>query len=600
MAIKEQARAEIDEKFKWDLSVMYCCDEKWYEEYKKVKEKVSEFSKYQGHILDSSQSLYNTLKDYVNLERVLSKLYVYACMKSDEDTSNTHYQKMKGEVQNLSVLVSSTTSFVVPELIQSDYSLIEQYIAELPELACYKRMLKDIYRFKKYTLSKKEEKIISKLSKVLDSSSLTANLVRNSDLTFGTITDEEGREVELTNSNFTKYMESSNRDVRKQAFYTLYQGYEKVKNTLASTLASQVETNVAIADIRGYKSALEMSLFGSNVDVNIYHNLIKVVNDNLYVLHKYYNLKKEYLKLDELNLYDVYAPLVEEENNVYKFEKAKEIVINALSVLGEKYINDLKRAFDEKWIDIYPNKGKRSGAYSWGCYDSYPYILLNYHERFNDVSTLAHELGHSMHSFYSRKHNEYQDAHYEIFVAEVASIVNELLLYRYMIDNSNDKKQKLNILNNILELFRGTLFRQTMFAEFELEIYNLVNNNEVLTHDTLSKIYYDLNKKYFGDNVVVNEEIKYEWARIPHFYTSFYVYQYATGMAAACAIVNDIINKGEDAINKYLEFLKTGGRDYPVELLKIAGVDLSKPEPIKEAIKLFEKTIDEFIKLSQK
>ena len=521
-------------------------------------------------------------------------------MKSDEDTSNTHYQKMKGEVQNLNVLVSSTTSFVVPELIQSDYSLIEQYIAELPELACYKRMLKDIYRFKKYTLSKKEEKIISKLSKVLDSSSLTANLVRNSDLTFGTITDEEGREVELTNSNFTKYMESSNRDVRKQAFYTLYQGYEKVKNTLASTLASQVETNVAIADIRGYKSALEMSLFGSNVDVNIYHNLIKVVNDNLHVLHKYYNLKKEYLKLDELNLYDVYAPLVEEENNVYKFEKAKEIVINALSVLGEKYINDLKRAFDEKWIDIYPNKGKRSGAYSWGCYDSYPYILLNYHERFNDVSTLAHELGHSMHSFYSRKHNEYQDAHYEIFVAEVASIVNELLLYRYMIDNSNDKKQKLNILNNILELFRGTLFRQTMFAEFELEIYNLVNNNEVLTHDTLSKIYYDLNKKYFGDNVVVNEEIKYEWARIPHFYTSFYVYQYATGMAAACAIVNDIINKGEDAINKYLEFLKTGGRDYPVELLKIAGVDLSKPEPIKEAIKLFEKTIDEFIKLSQK
>lgn len=600
MPIQEKTRDEIKDYYKWNLNSIYDNDQNWYTEYEEVKKKVSGFPKYKGIILDSPGNLLKTLKDFLWLERKLSKLYVYAYMRSDEDTGNTYYQKLKGEVDNLNVLVSEATSFVVPELIKGDYSKVLKYIDQLPDLIKYKRMLEDIYRFKRYTLSEIEEKMLSKLTKIFDNPVDTASLLRNSDLVFGTITDENNNLVELTNSNYSKYIESQNREVRKQAFMTLYKGYESVKNTLSKTLSGEVDANQTIADIRGFNSALEMALFDGNIDNSIYYNLIEVVNKNLKVLHKYYQLKKEVLNVDELTLYDVHVPIVKEITETYDFSEAKKLIINALKVLGDDYITDLNKAFAENWIDIYPNVGKRSGAYSWGCYDSHPYILLNYQERFSDVSTLAHELGHSMHSYYSRVHNEYQDSHYKIFVAEVASIVNELLLYQYMIENANTDNEKLNMLNNMLELFKSTLFRQTMFAEFELEIYNRVSNNEILTHELLSSIYYNLNKKYFGENVLVNDEIKYEWARIPHFYMNFYVYQYATGLAAACSIVNDILSKKPGAVKNYLEFLKTGNRDYPVELLKIAGIDISKPSAIENAVKLFDNTIYQFIKLSRK
>ncbi|MDD2518843.1 MAG: oligoendopeptidase F [Bacilli bacterium] len=597
MPIKQNSRDMIEESYKWDLSLIYKTDNDWYNEYNKLSEQILDFSKYKGNILNNAENLLNTLEDLMYVERILSKLYVYAYMRSDEDTGNTYYQKLKGEIDNLAVTVSEITSFVVPELINGDYEIVSNYILEIPKLSQYKLMLTEIYRSKKYTLTDNEEKILSKLSNVLGLSNDIATLARNSDLVFGTISDEDGQLVELTNSNYSKYIESPNREVRKNAFLTLYKGYETIKNTLAKTLSGEVESNNAIANIRGFENALEMSLFGGNIDSKIYHNLIKVVNENLDVLHKYYQLKKDCLEVEELNLYDVHVPIVGTLKKTYSFDKAKELINNALKILGENYLNDLNRAFNEKWIDIYPNMGKKSGAYSWGCYDSNPYILLNYQDRIDDVSTLAHELGHSMHSLYSRKNNDYQDSDYKIFVAEVASIVNELLLYNYMLETTTDKDEKLGILNNMMELFKSTLYRQTMFAEFELDIYERANNNEILTHELLSKVYYDLNEKYFGKNVLVNDEIKYEWARIPHFYMNFYVYQYATGLSAACAIVKDIIAGKPNAIENYLEFLKTGGRDYPVELLKIAGVDMSEPKVIEDAISLFDDIIKQFIEL---
>ncbi len=599
MPIKEKTRAEIKDCYKWDLTLIYKNSEDWYQEYKELENKINEFSKYKGIILENPENLLKTLKDFLWLERRFLKLRAYTILKGDEDIGNTYYQKLKGEVENLKVLFLDKTSYVVPELIKDDYSKIEKYIEKLPELLNYRRMLQDIYRFKKYTLSEIEENLISKLSKLFSVSNNISKLLRNTDLTFEAITDEKGNLVELTNNNYNKYILSTNREVRKQAFMTLYKGYESVKNTLATSLAFEVEKNVALANLRGFSSVLESGLFDSNIDSKIYYNLIEVVNKEIKVLHKYCQLKKEHLDLEELTLYDIYIPMTKGINKTYEFEEAKEIIFKALSILGEDYLKNLNKAFSERWIDIYSNKGKRNGAYSCTCYDSRPYVFLNYQGCFNDILVLVHELGHSMHSYYSKKHNEYQDANYKIFIAEIVAIVNELLLYKYLLKHSTNKDEKLYILSNMLEFFRGKFFRQTMFAEFELEIHKRVSNNEILTHELLAQIYYDLNKKYFGPAVHINEEIKYEWARIHHFYVNFYVYQYATGISAACKIVNDIIENKENALNNYLEFLKTGNRDYPVELLKIAGVDISNPKVIKEAIKFFDDLVNEYIKLAK-
>jgi oligoendopeptidase F len=597
MAINEKVRSEIDNAYKWSLESIYENEQNWEADYRYVEHQSKEFSGYNGKVLDSPDSLFKVTKLYLDIDRVLAKLYVYAYMRSDEDTSNTHYQTLKGKVENLGTKVSEVSSFFEPELLKGNYDQILDYITMLPQLEEYKFFYEEIYRFKDYILGEKEEKIISSLSKIFDNSNKTASLLRNSDLKFGTIVDEDNKEVVITNSNYSKYIESKNRDVRKQAFETMYKAYKDMKNTFAATLAGEVDGNVAMAKIRGYKDARFMSLYSSNVSPDIYDNLIKTINENLDVLYKYYDLKKSVLKIEELHLYDIYVDMIPANSKEYSFEEAKELVINSLEVLGEDYVTNLKKAFDEKWIDIYPNKGKKSGAYSWGCYDSKPFILLNYQERLDDVSTLAHELGHSMHSYYSRKNNEYQYSDYKIFVAEVASTVNELLLYKYMLNNSNDKNVKLTILNNMLELFKSTIYRQTMFAEFEMLIHEKSSNDEVLTHELMSDIYYELNKKYFGNNVVVDDEIRYEWSRIPHFYKNFYVYQYATGLSAACHIVNNILEGNGKTVDNYLEFLKTGGRDYPVELLKIAGVDMNNPQVIESAIAMFNDTINEFIDL---
>lgn len=594
MIIKEKNRSEIEEKYKWDLSSIYKSDEEFESDYKKISEEIKIIEKYRGNILKSAESLYEFLETYFDLSRKLERLYMYAHLNHDSDTTVDKYQVFYGKVSNLYQEFDRLTTFIIPEFLKEDYSLSLNYMEEKKEIKAYFNYLEDIYKYKEHYLSEQEEMIFSRLGKALGSPSEIYSKLTDSDMTLGIITDEDGNEVELTDSNYSKYMASKDRNVRKSAFKSMYDSYHKFINTIASTMATEVDMNENIAKIRNYDSAIGMSLKNDDIDLSVYTNLIDVVSHNLNVLFKYYKLRKDILKLDELHLYDLYVDLIKENAKTYDFNTAKNLVINALSVLGEDYIKILNKAFDERWIDIYSNKGKRSGAYSSGGYDTNPYVLLNYQEKLDDVSTLAHELGHSMHSYYSRKNNTYQDSDYKIFVAEVASTVNELLLFKYMLKNSSDKNEKLNILNRLMDLFKATIYRQTMFAEFEKIMYEENSKGEILTAEFLSNKYYELNKKYFGDSVILDENIKYEWARIPHFYYFFYVYKYATGLSAACYIVNNILEGKENAKENYLEFLKSGSRLYPIEELKIAGVDMNDPKVIESALNMFNEIIDEF------
>ena len=425
----------------------------------------------------------------------------------------------------------------------------------------------------------------------------TYELFKDCDLIFGDITDEEGNTVKLDNSNYSLYIESRDRRVRKETFEVLYKTYSEFKNTFASLISNNINEEVSISKVRKYNSAIEASLFQDEIPLSVYDNLINSVNDGLDVLYKYYDIKRKVLEVDELHLYDVYVSMTKEYNKKYNFDEAVDIVRKALSVLGDEYINIYNNGIKDRWIDVYPTRNKRTGGYSSGCYDTYPYVLLNYQDKYNDMSTLAHEMGHSIHSYYARHNNSYVYGDYSIFVAEVASTVNELLLAKYMIKNSSSKEEKLYVINKLLELFRATIYRQTMFAEFEKEIYSLVENDEILTADLLDKKYYELNEKYFGNNVVIDKEIMYEWERIPHFYYNFYVYKYATGLSCACMIVNNILSGKKGAVNNYINFLKCGRTKNPIDSLKVAGVDITKKEFVNSAINMFSELIDEFSSL---
>ena len=595
--MKQKLREEISNEYKWDLEAIYKNKEEFEDELKKIEQEIDKIDKYKDILMESSSNLLECLELDTNISRRLSKAHTYANCYFDSDTGNASYQEMLGKVNNLYQKYSEKISFIEPSILKCDYNTIQKYMEESPKLKSYERNLKEIYRFKKYILSDNEEKIISNLEKALDSSSTTYESLTDTDMTYGNIIDENGESVELTDSNYNKYIKSNDRRVRKEAFDELYRVYSNFKNTICSTIKGNIEANTSIAKIRGYNSSIEASLFSDNIDVSVYNNLIDTVSNNLSSLFKYYDLKKKILGLDEMHLYDTYVSIINEKPREYTFDEAKELVKKALSVLGDKYINDLNNAFTEKWIDIYNNKGKRGGAYSGGSYDTYPYVLLNFEGTLNDVSTLAHELGHSMHSYYSRLSNSYQDSNYKIFVAEVASTVNELLLSKYLLKNTSDKREKLIILNNLLDLFKATIFRQTMFAEFEKNIYEKHEKGEILTAELLCNDYYELNKKYFGNSVYVDDEIKYEWERIPHFYYYFYVYKYATGLSAACYIVNGILSGSKDALDNYLKFLTLGGSMDPLDELKVAGIDMTKPEAILSAIHMFDEILEEFEQL---
>ena len=592
----QKTRDEIETKYTWDLTLIYKTDKDFEKDYEKVSKEINDITKYQGILVKSASNLLGYLKLSNELERKLYKLYYYANLKNDQDTTNTKYQAMLGKVKNLLTKFEELDAYAEPELMSIDYSLIEKYYEEEKELKEYEFVLSNLFRFKKHILSKEVEEVLSSLSNSLNNSSETYELLTDSDMKFGKILDENNEEVELTESNYSVFLHSKDRRVRKEAFNKILTTYGEYKNTISSTFAGNVDTLTTLAKLKKYDSSLEAALFSDNVDKEVYNNLIKTVKDNLSVLYKYFKLKKDFLKLDEFHLYDQYVDLVEENTKKYTFLEAKDLVIEALSVLGEDYIKNLNKAFDERWIDVYNNKGKRGGAYSSGFYDTKPYVLLNYEGTINDVSTLAHELGHSMHTYYSCLNNPYQYSSYKIFVAEVASTVNELLLNFHLL-NKGSKEDKKYILSNLMNLFKATIYRQTMFAEFERDMHNLKEQGGVLTNEVLCDNYYKLNLDYFGPDVVVDDEIKYEWERIPHFYYNFYVYKYAIGLSCACYIVDNILNKKENALENYLKFLSSGGSDYPINELKIAGIDVTKKDVIESAIKMFDSFIEQFKEL---
>lgn len=588
-------RSDVRVEDTWDLSKLFSSVSEFNNTYDMVKSEIEDFIKYKDYDLTNKNNLLEVMDKSYEIERVLDRLSAYTSLLFDEDTTNSESLSLKGRVSNLYDLYSNNSYFLVPNLLKIDYSVIKDMLSD-ERLKGYERVFENIFRYKKYTLSDKEEELLSKIGKMLGNNYDTYEMIKDADISFDSII-VDGKEQELNNSNYTLYIEDKNRDVRKSTFKSLYKTYKQFKESFASTLYGNVKEDVVSAKIRGYSSAMEESLYHDELNMSVYNNLVDTINKHMDVVYKYYDLKKNILGLDELHLYDVYTPIVVDYDKKYDFEEAKKIVLDTVSVLGEDYVNTLRQGYIDRWVDIYPNKGKRTGAYSGGCYDSYPYILLNYQNKFDDVSTLIHESGHSMHSYYSREANSYPYGYYSIFVAEVASTVNELLLSKYMYKHSTDRKEKLFILNRLMELFRATMYRQTMFAEFEKDIYDMVENDEVLTSDLLCDKYYDINKKYFGNNVVIDNEIRYEWERIPHFYYNFYVYKYATGLSAACYIVNRILSGEENAVNDYINFLKCGKSKSPLDSLLVAGVDLSDSKVIEEAVKMFDDTIEEFKKL---
>ena len=597
--MKQRKRCEIKEEDTWDLTPIYLNETDFLQDYNNFLEEMQEINDYKNNLLDNSQALLNFLTLSDKLERKLYRLYYYAHLNFDVDTTNARSKELLGMVDNLMVKYGEAMAFVDPELLKGNFSLIEKFLQEEPGLEKYRFNLENLYRYKKHTLTEKEEKIMNTLSVSLDSAETIYESLTDSDLTFGSIVVDSKKE-EFTESNYSKFIESPDRKVRQKAFQLLFKTYAKYKNTLADTFRLNIESVSKISQLKHYNSSIEASLYHDNIDLTVYNNLISTVNNHLDILYKYYDLKKEVLGVEKLHLYDIYANMVSDIDKNYTFDEAKNIVLEALSILGTDYQVNLKKAFDNRYIDIYNNKGKRGGAYSSGFYDTNPYILLNFEGKYNDVTTLAHELGHSMHTLYSCQNNPYNTSSYKIFVAEVASTVNELLLIKYLLKQTDDKKEKLYLLNKLLELFKGTIFRQTMFAEFERDMYASHKKGIILTSDYLCNNYYQLVKKYFGSSVVSDKLIQYEWERIPHFYYNFYVYKYAIGLSAACKIVRDIETKGESAVNNYLKFLKTGGSMYPSDELLVCDVDIKNPQFIEEAISMFDETIKEFQNIYRK
>ena len=595
---KPRKREEVSDKYKWDLSKIYKNEEELNKDIEVIKTKVEELLKYQGNLVKDSKNLEEATNKYFEISRLIDKVIVYSHMKRHEDLSVSKNEALVGKVDKFCDEISEKLAFYTPELLNEDYEIVEKYLKENPNLQKYAFMFEDLFREKDHILSLEQEEMMARLGEIFSIPENTFHVLDDVNLKFQNIKDETGKEVALTNSNYSVYIKSNDREVRKQAFESLYNSYNSFKNTFASLLKGNIKSNFFVSNSRHYNSPLEMSLYGDNIDKKLYLNLIEKVHNNLDIVHDYMKTRKKVLNLEELHMYDVYAPLVENSEKEYSYEEAKDLVIKALSPLGETYIKDLKTLFDSNCIDVYHNENKRGGAYSWGCYETLPYVLLNYEGKFTDVSTVAHELGHSMHSFYSCKYQDYHDSGYPIFLAEIASTVNEILLNKYCSQNAKTKEEKAYYLNNLLENFRTTLIRQTMFAEFELKIHDLEQEGVSLTEEVLSETYLELNKLYFGEDVISDDLIKLEWARIPHFYTSFYVYKYATGISVAARIASDILNHKEGALENYLEFLSSGGNNYPLEILKKVGIDIVNDDTIDKALELFRETLEEFNNLS--
>ncbi|WP_284644919.1 oligoendopeptidase F [Paenibacillus silviterrae] len=590
-------RSEVPVENRWRLEDLYANQAAWDKEYEQVKQELKEVSQYQGKLSDPAaiKTVFE-LDDRISLST--ERLYVYANMKHHEDMADPTYQALSDKSKRLSVEVGEATSFISPEILSLSDEQLQKLVAN-PELAFYKRTLEELIRQKQHVLSQNEEALLAQVGNLAQAPGTIFGMLNNADLKFPKVKNEKGEEVELTHGRYIQFLESRNREVRKNAFEAMYATYAKQKNTIAATLAANVTKNVFYAKARKYPSVLEMSLFGDNIKKEVYTNLIDTIHESLPLMHRYMELRRKLLKVDKLHMYDLFAPLVEEYDMEISFDQAKETVKDSLQPLGEDYLKVLQEGFKNHWIDVYENEGKRNGAYSWGAYGTHPYVLLNHKDNLNSMFTLTHEMGHALHSYYSDTNQPYRYAQYTIFLAEVASTLNEALLMDYMLKKSTDPKEKMYLLTYYMDQFRTTVFRQTMFAEFEMIIHEKAEQGESLTPQLLSQVYYDLNLKYYGKDMAVDQDIEMEWARIPHFYNSFYVYKYATGFSAATSFAKQILEEGQPAVDRYLGFLKSGGSDYSINILKKAGVDMSSPEPIKQAMDVFKELLVEMEKLAK-
>lgn len=578
-------RKEIENKYKWNLEKMYLDSSKIEEDIKFIEKSYEDIKKYKGKMSDSAENFYNSLKIMEDSSRRLSYLYAYTHMKHHEDTRINENLADATKSEMIASELGKATAFIVPEIIGMDSSLLENFLKD-ERISPYKKMIDEILRDKPYTLSEKEEEIMAAVSDLTGVAENTYEMLSYADMKFPEIEDEKGEKVRLDHFNYSTYIKSKNQRVRKDAFEAEFGTYKKYSNTMASTLFGAIKSEIFNAKTRKYPSALFASLYQDNISVDVYNNLIDSIHENIPALDKYLEIKKKYLGLDELHMYDLYVPMARDFNMEISYEEAKEIILEALKPMGEGYTSLIQKAFDERWIDVYENEGKKGGAYSWGCYDSHPYILMSYNNDLNSMFTLIHELGHSIHSYLSHNSQPYIYSSYKIFVAEVASTVNETLLIKYLLNNSKDKTEQIYLLNYYLEQFRTTVYRQTLFAEFEKITHEKVEAGNPMTADDFTEVFYNLNKLYYGGACNVDEISGVEWARIPHFYSNFYVYKYATGFAAASVLSEKILNE-DGAVEKYLEFLKSGGSEYPLDQLRSAGVDMEKKESVDGALKIF-------------
>jgi oligoendopeptidase F len=593
-----QKRSEVPMEYTWDLSDLYADDEAWKSDLSKLKDAATTLEAYKGKLGGSASTLLQFMKFQEELTLLISKLMNYIMRKADEDTANTTYQGYKDQASSVMISISSASSYAEPEILAIPDEVLEGYYNSTTELSTYKRYINNIRRKKAHILSNDEEKILAAAGELAQAPHEIYGLLDNADLTFPSITDIAGNRLAVTHASFIPLMSNYERNVRKDAFESLYKTYDKHKNTSAALLSAQMKQLNFFAKMRHYNSPLEAALDETDVDPKVYYNLIETVHENMEPMYRYVRLRKKLLNVDELHMYDLYAPMVKNAAKDVPFEEAKANIKEALSVLGDDYVKLLEEGFNNRWIDIYENKGKRSGAYSAGSNIVHPYVLLNYKNTLDSEFTTAHEMGHALHSYLSNKHQPVIDADYVIFVAEVASTCNEALLMQYLLKKTTDKKEKAYLINDFLEQFRTTLFRQTMFAEFELKMSELVLKGESINADSACKIYHDLIDLYFGADIVHDKYIDLEWARIPHFYYNFYVYQYATGFSAAMALSQKILKEGEPAVKAYKEkFLSAGCSKDPVSILKDAGVDMSTKKPVEEALKIFDSLLDEMEEL---
>lgn len=579
----------------WDLTTIFASDEDWERAFKKLEGYLGREEEVKGKIGDSAQHLLEALLLDTEIDEQLGKVYVYAHLKHDQDTSNAKYTAFEQRAANLASQFSARWSFMLPELMSIDEATLKSYVAELDGLKRFAFDLERINKKRPHVLSESEEKILAEASEALSASTNTFGMFNNADLKFDNIKDKEGNSLPLSHGNYITYLESDDRVLRENAYKEVYSKYGQFNNTLAQTLAGKVKASVFSSKVRNYESARAQALSNNDIPESVYDNLVQTVNDNLHLLHRYTKLRKKLLGLDEMHMYDMYTPVIQDEKFEVTYEEAKAWMLKSLEPMGSEYTDVIKEGLTNRWVDVYENKGKRSGAYSSGTFGTNPFILMNWTDSVNNTFTLTHEFGHSAHSYFSRNNQPSNMSGYSIFVAEVASTCNEALLADYMYKHLDDDKKKLYLLNYQLDGFRGTVFRQTMFAEFEYLIHTLAEQNEPLTAERLNAEYRKLNEKYYGDAVITDDYIQYEWSRIPHFYYNYYVYQYATGYSAAYALSKKILEEGQPAVDKYInEFLKAGSSDYPIEVLKKAGVDMNEKTPIENACKVFEERLDAF------